>query len=936
MQSESGDKKPTQETKEQKIETIPTVPVLFDIEPPEINVLYKDQIPGRFFSFTLVRGNSRTDEAMWFAKSGIAGTNTFYWPLQNQRSSTSKPSFLADDLLGNLVAMNNIPSYINTPTGRCGIVVADNKLLVIQGLKMPDETVERLCVSIKKSIFKTEETNDFFNKLAKKTTAESAAYLAELKRTGAKQKRQPWETLDDKYEGGKHTTIFPKQIKVFPNQRHVALNYEGERIFIVDTQSDIVFYFNLPDEQRIEAFAINQDNTITVFPSPIEGQAPPDYYFHMTFDFTKATTQIEKRPSNLIYQPIANASCIGPNALLLITEEKEHKEEKEGKEGKRESKEAEQKEPAPSHYSLKRVIIDPMAKSAIKLAEVIDKTHSPNQIIVSDSGDFVVYQSLDRQIHVFDCLNKQDHPCPFDGEVKSMTLGSPRVIYMMAQISKGAPKTMHYCSVPIFTSPIDLKEQLATSLPRLSHDIIGVILGFIPSSKDDGSPEMTVPLLTGLEISGASLMGTSIQSFQRVDYWRTRVNAIQSIDDLKQVMDDALLQLNIILRLTRVEKYENITTLGDLYSLLLYLKEYIEDPKISSRRELALLEQGSTIDEFGENHIPTLLMPWPVHNCYGQFIPTIALWNALIEKTKTLPEISAREYNSDIAMSVGKIKRFDEYKKPAHVDTAESIANALFKEINPKAEPGIVLSTLIEWIKAVEAYLALYAKSKLPVLSSLSALFHPSPPRPEVVLLSLIRRQMGDLLPEAIQNKITVLNTAAQLLLDFSKRKDCPEKLKSPMQGLAHDIMPIEKSKYEARTEEEKTTLASFNKVLEAIASKDKKTMPILKAVSTWLEAGIAQIGVIKFSSGGLFEEKAESADLRKFKQLLEKGFQITIEESHKKRDPNEIDLQLTADINVILSDLAKHPACPATFKKQIEDITRNLMKFFPGVPKLQ
>ena len=863
MQSAGGDDKKT-ERKEQKFEPVAAVPVIVDVS------IRSESTRHKWFDSICPLSTDRSEmNETWLCMGSKANKEPYAvtcWDLENDTMhSLTNTDFMVTSLKLALFQGGAGCQSIEINGIKYGMLAVDNELIIFQATRDPSGQYSELSPHLQRDIFRKDEEKEYFKRMVNEESGRARF------------------TIGGPSDAHYNRKVFPRKTEVFPDQQHVAIEYKGERIFIVGLSHDMSFSFAFPEGQRIDAFTVNKDGVLIAFPSVGKEKPLPGYYFQVIVDFENQTAQIEKIISTLSYERVVDVSCLSRNVLLTISEEKECK--------------------AADPLTLSCVTIAADSKS-IKQDRMLGKILSLKKCIALASGD-VAYQTADWKMHVFDNENKRTSSCPLDDGVATMSLCRPRVVYFDG----------HFWSIPKF---VDLKQVLTDATP-FSADLVRLISEYSVAGVDDGSREMALPASKSITVRGATLMtDIPILSFSDTTL-PGKILLINTVDDLKKMINEALEQLNAILRLSRVDKLTG--DLGILFGALLTLKARVEDRWQMLDGE-PLLSVASQIGD----------------------LTTKSIWHKLYRQARSLPEIKRRK--SDIKMEQ---KRKEEREKPkiitrADVDAAESWADHQFREItiNIKANhPSVLPGKIVNWLLAVRRHLGLSAEASAKFVHLPSKIFTASlfgnPPAFEnsvemklsrsVIELWKIIGQIEKLGSEEKDKEKDVLKQVAQLLVDFAKRDDCPLPIKDQIEELVGHIKAVDR--YKPSSLEETRMLELFGKVITA--SKEAKVSAVHQAIVTWLEVGISQMPVPKTSKGGLFDENKEVvANLRELKGKMETAHRlITITQlGLDEGNPEPI-----KTISRHLSELAEFQGCPEKLRDQIGEVVRDLAKAFPAGP---
>ena len=869
MQSASGGGDKKTERKEQKFEPVAAVPVI-------VNVRIKNEsadVSRRFDSICPLSTDKSEMNETWLCmgSNSVQSIRDPYavtcWDLENDTMhDLTDDNFMVTSLKLALFQGGAGCQSIEINGIKYGMLAVNDELIIFQAIRDPSGRYSELSPHLRRDIFRKHEEKEYFKRMGDEESGRARFIGGPL---GVHYNRK----------------VFPRKTEVFPDQQHVAIEYKGERIFIVGLSHDMSFSFAFPEGQRIDAFTVNKDGTLIAFPSVGKGEPLPGYYFQVTVDFENQTAQIKKILS-ILSERVADVSCLSRDVLLTISEEKERN--------------------AADPLTLSRVTIAADNKS-IKQDRILGKISSLKKCIALASGD-VAYQTADREMHVFDNENKRTSSCPFDESVASMSLCRPRVVYCNSLLGT------QLWSIPKF---VDLKQAL-TDATSFSPDLVGLISEYSVAGVDDGSREMALPASKSITVRGATLMtDIPILSFFGKE-WLDKVMISNTVNDLKQVINETLEQLNAILRLSRVDEFTG--DLGILFDALLKLKARVEGRK-------QMLGWDSFLPVASQIEDPE----------YG------FIWSQLYGKLRSLPEI--KESERDLKMALKRMEKRKEAKPEiitrADVDGSESTANNKFREITINVEanhPSVLPEKIAKWLYYVGVHLRLSAQADakyvpLPSKIFTASLFGPSPfeKKPSVSEsmlneLSSVRIRIEKLEPEAKNKEKDVLKQVAQLLVDFAKRDDCPLPIKDQIEELVGHIKAVDR--YKPSSLEETRMLELFGKVIAA--SKEVKVSAVHEAIVTWLEVGISQMHVPK-TKGGLFnEDKEVVANLRELKGKMETAHRlITMTQlGLDEKNPEPI-----KTISRHLSELAEFQGCPEKLRDQIGEVVRDLAKTFPAIP---
>lgn len=405
---------------------------------------------------------------------------------------------------------------------------------------------------------------------------------------------------------------------------------------------------------------------------------------------------------------------------------------------------------------------------------------------------------------------------------------------------------------------------------------------------------------------------TPIVSFNaHITEWRDKIKAIDTVDDLKKVINEALEQLNAILRFSKVDKLTG--DFGVFFDALLELKA-----GVANHGQMVKVESLLSV----EMHI----VDYTIKD----------IWQALYRKVIDLPEIKERE--RVIGQEIRYQKIMDEKKRGnirAAMSTGELMANDAFREIISNIKAGNPsIKTIAKWLDFVRMHLKLSARASTTNKKRPASLFVYLPTdekKPSGSELSRIITQIAKLESEEKDKGKNILQQAAQLLVDFAKRDDCPGSVKTQIEELVGHIRHVQVvDRYKPSFPEEARILELFEQVIAA--SKEAKISVVHQTIVIWLEAGIAQIGNVRTSKGGLFDEDKEVvANLREFKGKMEAAHRlITITQlGLDEENPEPIKM-----ISTHLSELAAYKGCPEKLKDQIGEVVRDLAKAFPARPE--
>ena len=849
MQSAGGGDKKT-ERKEQKFEPVAAVPVIVDVS-------IRNESASRRFDYICPLSTDRSEMNETWLCMGFLRVVTC-WDLENDTMH---------DLLDHDFMVTSLKLASFQGGARCqsieiegikyGMLAVDNELIIFEAIRDPSGQFSRLSPHLRRDIFRKHEEKEYFKRMEGEESGRAGF-------------------TDGLPEVHYNRKVFPRKTEVFPGRQHVAIEYKGERIFIVGLSHDMSFSFAFPGGQRIDAFTINKDGVLIAFPSVGKGKPLPGYYFQVTVDFENQTAQIEKILSTLSYERVADVSCLSRDVLLTITEEKERK--------------------AAAPFTLSRATIAADNKS-IKQDRILGKIFSPKACIALASGDVVYQTAEDESMHVFDNENKRTSSCPFDKGVAPMSLCRPRVVYFNG----------HFWSIPKF---VNLKQAL-TDATRFSADLVRLISEYSTVGVDDGSREMALPASKSIRIRGATLMtDIPILSFAEVGCLN-KIMAINTVDDLKQVINEALEQLNAILRLSRVDKFTGDFAI--LFDALLKLKERVESHwhTLKTLSEEPLLSVESRIvDETSR-----------------------LIWSNLYRRARSLPEMKERVRAIDQEIRYRKLMDEKKASNPrAYVDTGELMANDVFREIISNIKAGNPsIKKIVKWLDFVKMHLKLSARASTTNKKRSASLFVHLPADEKKLSESELSRVITQIAKLGSEEKDKdVLKQVAQLLVDFAKRDDCPGPVKIQIEELVGHIRHIQVvDRYNPSSLEEARMLELFEKVITA--SKEVKVSAVHQAIVTWLEVGISQMPVPKTSKGGLFDEEKEVvAKLRELKGKMETVHRlITITQlGLDEKDPGPI-----KTISRHLLELAAYEGCPEKLKDQIGEVVRGLAKAFPAGP---
>lgn len=669
----------------------------------------------------------------------------------------------------------------------------------------------------------------------------------------------------------------PLSTKVFFDDQHAMLQYD-KRIVIFDIDALSTFIFTISDKYDVSALTINKDNTIIAFPRPLRDEPLPNFYFLITVDFENHAAKIEEKPCVLPYSQVTHASCLAPNVLLLT---------------------AEQKEDNTPMMLYKCTIGD---DKSINPGTVFGKIVSPKRLAVLSTGDFV-WQQPNRKIKViYNADERNAYSCDFPTEIKSMSVCRDRLIHF-SNNSWSVPSEQ-FCSLPKFSD--DLRPLLEEHLNANVADIVFQYNGF---TVNDSSVGMFLPTSPMLKYTGATLMSDPpIQSFNHLEYWKKRIDKVDSVNDLKHVIEDASAQILSLLILTS-GYIPSINGLRLLQRFLFNLKSTIDTPG-------SLLSQNPNIN----------LIPETDQNINLYSLVLIRFWNALYEKAKQIPELLAEEQATGIV-------EYKDYRVTTWLGEAEDITKRLFERINTKEQPIVSLVKMVEWLKAAERFQQLHDdKSKKSFLTqpiaSFMTMFKTLPPSGEVTDLVKIRDQIEKLLSQSKDKQIAGLGGICVLLTNFANKEGCPKALASQMKELVPQFSKQEAKEHKKNLTEEEAQLFKLFQDVIAKGSESKNNKPILVAINAWLEIANAQTPIP--AEQGIFSEKEQASQIKDFKR----GIATTRQWLRVSQDAIDMDdSHWIKDINERLLELVMHQGCPKRLADQMKDITSFLAKHIPKGP---